>query len=175
MCQFLSWIAAGWWTEDHAAWTEAIALILIFGLELWLAFGEIRERREARHERRLAAIDRQRAELTCFGTVEVLRAMGEEEMCRTLFAHTFRHAGFAFDTALYQQLPEYMRRKCEPFLENMQRPMYPDHHKTARFMFAFRFPYPNYEAILEDVDHLHFGGVHVVWDDNGKPIKVRRD
>jgi len=182
MSQFLFWIASGWWTEANAAWTEAIALILIFGLELWLAFGEIRERREERqerreehHERRMAAIDRQRGDVTCFGPISILRSLAEDRMCEVLFAHTYRHGGFAFDSALYGQLPEYMRNKCEPFMEQLRTPIPPDQHKTARFLLAFRFPYPSYEAVLADVEQLHFGDAILVWDDGGKPIKVRRD
>jgi hypothetical protein len=49
-----------WWTEAHPAWAEAIALILIFGLELILAYFTLQEHKEARHERRQAEIARQR-------------------------------------------------------------------------------------------------------------------
>ena len=45
----------------------------------------------------------------------------------------------------------------------------------ARFLLVFLFPYPKFDAVLEDVNRLNFGNTHLVWDDSGKPIEVRRD
>jgi hypothetical protein len=40
---------------------------------------------------------------------------------------------------------------------------------------VFRFPYPVFDAVLTDVNRLHSGNVHLVWDDEGNPIKAPRD
>jgi hypothetical protein len=171
-----------WWTESNAAWAEAIALVFIFLLELALGYLELenhradrQERREARHERRQAEIARQRSEVTCDGVTSVLRSLSEPEMCKNLWAGHFRHAGFAFEKTLFRQLPEYLRRKCEPFTKEIDAPIGSIEHQRARFLLVFRFPYPTYEAVLEDVDRLNFGNIHLVWDENGEPIPVRRD
>lgn len=171
-----------WWTDTNAAWTEAIALTLVFLLELMLGFLHLQERREdrlereeARHERRQAEIARQRSEVTCGGVTSIIRSLSYEEMCANLWAGHFRHAGFAFEKGLYFQLPEYLQRKCEPFMDQINEPIGPEEHKTGRFLLVFRFPYPNYDAVLDDVNHLNFGNVHLVWDENGKPINVQRN
>jgi len=163
-----------WWTEARAAWTEAVALILIFALDFVLAYFALQERKEARRDRRLAEIARQRSEVTCQGVTSILRSMTEAELCTTLWAGHYRHAGFAFESGLYAQLPEYLRRKCDPFAEQIGEIHAPEQHKIARFLLVFTFPYPNFDAILVDVNHLHFGTTHVVWDENGKPIPVDR-
>jgi hypothetical protein len=51
----------------------------------------------------------------------------------------------------------------------------PEQNKIARFLLVFRFPYPNFDAVLADVNRLNFGNIHLVWDDLGKPIKVPRN
>jgi len=163
-----------WWTEAHAAWTEAAALILIFALELVLGYFALQERKEARQERRQAEIDRQRSEVTCAGVTQILRDMNEENLCLHLWAGHFRHGGFAFEKGLYYQLPEYLRRKCDPFVEDIKAPIDVAQNKIARFLLVFRFPYPRYDAILDDVNRLNFGNVHLVWNDEGKPIPVSR-
>lgn len=159
-----------WWTEAHAAWAEAIALILIFGLELILAYFTLQEHKEARHERRQAEIARQRGEVTCAGVTSILRAMPEEQLCQHLWAGHFKHSGFAFEKGLYAQLPEYLRRKCDPFMDEIGKQISPEQNKMV-----FRFPYPNFDAVLADVNRLNFGNIHLVWDDLGKPIKVPRN
>jgi hypothetical protein len=92
-----------WWTEARAAWTEAVALILIFGLDSLLAYFTLQERKEARRERRQAEIARQRSEVTCGGVTSILRAMTEEQFCTTLWASNFKHGGFAFEKSLCAQ------------------------------------------------------------------------
>ncbi len=176
------WCNQPWWTETNAAWLEAIALIAIFSLELILAYftlqdhrEERRERQEQRRERRQAEIARQRSEVTCGGVCSILRTMSQEQLCTNLWAHNFRHGGFAFEKGLYAQLPEFLRRKCDPFMNEIAEPIPPEQHKIARFLLMFRFPYPDFDAVLDDINRLNFGNVHIVWDDTGKPINVRRD
>ena len=101
--------------------------------------------------------------------------MTEEQLCLTLWASHFRQAGFAFEKDLYPQLPEYLRRKCEPVIDEIKRPIAPEAHQNARFLLVFRFPYPVFDAVLTDVNRLHSGNVHLVWDDEGNPIKAPRD
>jgi hypothetical protein len=168
-------LSQNWWTEAHAAWAEAFALILIFGLELILAYFTLREHKEARHERRQAEIARQRSDVTCAGVTSILRALPEEQLCQHLWAGHFRHAGFAFEKNLYGQLPEYLRRKAEPFRGEIEKPIQLDQHKIARFLLVFRFPYPAFDAVLADVNRLNFGNIHLVWDDSGRPITVPRN
>jgi hypothetical protein len=48
-----------WWTEAHAAWVEAFALILIFGLDLILGFSELQERKASREERKAQMEERE--------------------------------------------------------------------------------------------------------------------
>jgi hypothetical protein len=169
------WLDQTWWTEAHASWAEAFALILIFGLELLLAYFTLQEHKEARHERRQAEIARQRSEVTCAGVTSILRAMPEEKLCQHLWAGHFRHAGFAFEKELYGQLPEYLRTKAEPFRGEIEKMISPEQHRTARFLLVFRFPYPNFDAVLADVNRLNFGNIHLVWDDSGTPIQVPRN
>src|SRR5208282_4475693 len=135
------------WTEANAAWTEAFALILIFTLELVLAYFTLQEHKEARHERRQAEVARQRSEVTCGGVTSILRDMTEEQLSRTLWAGNFKHGGFAFEKGLCAQLPEYLVRKCDPFMAEIAKPIPPEQHKTARFLLVFRFPYPNFDAV----------------------------
>jgi hypothetical protein len=91
---------------------------------LWYLIEERKEQREARREereeRRQTAIARQRSEVTCAGVTQILRALDEEQMCLHLWAGQFRHAGFAFESGLYAQLPEYLRKKSEPFVEPLK-------------------------------------------------------
>lgn len=169
------WLDQTWWTEAHASWAEAFALILIFALELILAYFTLQEHKEARHERRQAEIARQRSEVTCAGVTSILRAMPEEQLCQHLWAGHFKHSGFAFEKGLYAQLPEYLRRKCDPFMDEIAKPIPPEQHQMARFLLVFRFPYPNFDAVLADVNRLNFGNIHLVWDDSGKPIEVPRN
>jgi len=163
-----------WWTEARAAWTEAFALVFIFELELVLAYFTLQERKEARLERRQNEIARQRSEVTCGGITQILRSLTQEQMCLHLWAGNFRHGGFAFEKDLLGQLPEYLRRKCDPFMDQIKQPIPPEQHKVARFLLVFRFPYPSFDAVLDDVNRLNFGNVHIVWDDDGKPIGVPR-
>lgn len=169
------WCDQAWWTEANAAWVEAFALILIFLLELILAFFTLKENKEARHDRRLSEIARQRSEVTCAGITSVLRSLTEEQLCTHLWAGNFKHGGFAFEKLLYAQLPEYLRRKCDLFMDEIAKPIPPEQHQTGRFLLVFRFPYPSFDAILDDINRLNFGNTHLVWDDSGKPIKVRRN
>ena len=60
-------------------------------------------------------------------------------------------------------------------MDEIARPIPSEQHKIVRFLLVFRFSYPNFDAVLEDVDRLNFGNTHIVWDDSGKPIRVRRD
>lgn len=60
-------------------------------------------------------------------------------------------------------------------MDEINKPITVDQNKMARFLLVFRFPYPDFSAILEDVDGLNFGNVHIVWDGSGKPIGVSRD
>ncbi len=164
-----------WWTETNATWVEALALIPIFTLQLILAFFTFGEQRAAREDRRQAEITRQRSDVTCGGVTSALRTLTEEQLCMYLWAHHCRHGGFAFEKDLYTQLPEYMRRKCEYFLNEIAKPITPEQHQIARFLLVFRFPYPKFDAVLEDVDKLNFGNLPIVWDDSGKAIQIRRD
>jgi len=169
------WCNQTWWTETNAAWVEAIALILIFLLELRLAFLTLQEHKEARRERRQGEITRQRSEVTCAGITAILRTLTEDQLCLHLWAGNFKHGGFAFEKGLYAQLPEYLRRKCDPFMDEIAKPIPLEQHQTARFLLVFRFPYPDFDVVLDDLNRLNFGNVHIVWDDNGKPIKVLRN
>jgi len=164
-----------WWTEARAAWTEALALILIFGLDSVLAYFTLQERKEARNERRQAEIARQRSEVTCVGITSILRTLPEEQLCAHLWAGHFRHGGFAFEKQLYAQLPEYLRRKCDPFMDDINKQMPPEQYQIARFLLVFMFPYPDFDAVLADVNRLNFGNIHLVWDESGKPIVVPRN
>jgi len=160
-----------WWTVAPA-WIEAFALIGILVADLFLARFALQERREAREERRQAEIARQRSEVTCGGITSIRRNVSEEELCNTLWASHFKHAGFAFEKDLFTKLPEYLRRKCDPFMEAITSPIAAEAHLNSRFLLVFRFPYPNFHAVLADVNRLHFGNAHLVWDESGKPIKV---
>jgi len=164
-----------WWTEAHAVWIEAFALIGILVADLFLAFSTLQERREVRKERRQAEIARQRSEVTLAGITAVERTMSEEDACHTLWHRDFKHAGFAVEKDLYTQLPEYLRRKCDALMDETRSPMAPEAHTKLRFLLVFRFPYPNFDAVLADVNRLHFGNARTVWDDNGKPLKVFRN
>jgi hypothetical protein len=175
MLLILDWCGQTWWTETNATWIEALSLIPIFTLQLILAFFTLREQKEARRERRLSEIARQRSEVTCGGVCSILRTFSEKELCTNLWALNFRHGGFAFEKGLYAQLPEFLRRKCDPFMQEIANPILPEQHQVVRFLLMFRFPYPDFDAILEDINRLNFGNTHIVWDDNGNPIKVRRD
>jgi hypothetical protein len=166
--------------EAWGIWVEAIALIFIFGLD----FKEHREQRQARkedrEERRQAAIARQRGEVTCAGIIQLLRILTEEQRCEVLWAGQFRHAGFAFESGLYAQLPEYLRKKSEQFVATPEaiataKARSSEQHKIDRFLLGFRFPYPDYELVLEDVRRLNFGTACLAWDDSGRPIKISQD
>src|SRR6266566_4874100 len=84
-------------------------------------------------------------------------------------------AGFAVEKDLYTQLPEYLRRKCDALMDETRRPMAAEAQTKLRFLLVFRFPYPHFDAVLADVNRLHFGNARTVWDDNGKPIKASRN
>ena len=168
-------VEGAWWTEAHAVWIEAFALIGILVADLFLAFFAVQERREARRERRQMEIASQRSEVTLAGITALERTMSEEDACNTLWHRDFKHAGFAVEKDLYTQLPEYLRRKCDALMDETRRPMAPDAHTKLRFLLVFRFPYPNFDAVLQDVNRLHFGNARTVWDDNGKPIKLSRN
>jgi hypothetical protein len=86
-----------WWTEAHATWTEAIALILIFGLDAVLAFFTLEERTAARHERKQAEIARQKSEVSCVGVYSVARNKSVEQQCEVFWNVTTRQAGFSFE------------------------------------------------------------------------------
>ena len=163
-----------WWTVAPA-WIEAVALIGILVADLFLVRTAIKEQREAREERRQAETARQRSEVTCSGVTSILRNMTEGQLCLTLWASHFRQAGFAFEKDLYPQLPEYLRRKCEPVIDEIKKPIEPKAHQNARFLLVFRLPYPAFDAVLADVNHLRFGNVYRVWDDKGNQIKVSGD
>lgn len=170
----MAWIDQTWWTEVHATWTEDVALTLIFFMNSALAFFQLREHKEARRERRLAEIDRQRSEVTLGEISSMLRSLNEEQLCSVLWASNFKHAGFAFEKDLFAQLPEYLRRKCDPILEEIKKPIAPLALEKARFLLVFRFPYPRFDAVLEDIRKLNCGNGHLAWDEAGKPIKVAR-
>ena len=176
------WCSQAWWTETNAAWVEAIALIAIFLLDLGLAFLTLQEHRDSRAERRASRLElrqteiaRQRSEVTCGGVASILRTLPEEQLCINLWALNFKHGGFAFEKELFAQLPEYLRRKCDPFIDEIANVIPPERYQVARFLLMFRFPYPDFDAVLEDVNRLNFGNVHIVWDDAGKPIPVSRN
>jgi len=171
----MPWLDQTWWTEAHATWTGAVALVLIFVLDSVLACFQLRENKEARNERRLADIDRQRSEVTLGELTSMLRSLSEEQLCTVLWASNFRHAGFAFEKDFYVQLPEYLKRKCDPIMEEIKKPITPEAHQKARFLLVFRFPYPKFDAVLEDVARLNLGSIHLVWDEDGKPIRVARN
>jgi hypothetical protein len=161
------------WTETNAAWAQAIGVFAAFAGQLVLLALTLREQRAARLERYQNEIRRQRSEVTCSGVTLALRSLPDDKMITHLWAGHFRHAGFAFDVSLYHQLPEYLRRKCEPFEEDMNKPR-PEHfYKTTRSLLVYKFPFPEFDAILEDVYRLNFDGCLFVWDDHGNPIQIR--
>jgi hypothetical protein len=168
------WCELPWWTETNAVWVQAFGLILAFLLQLYLLYLTLREQKAARLERRHDEVRRQRSDVTCAGITSILRTLPEDQLCIHLWAGHFRRAGFAFDKTLYGQLPEYLRRKSDSFMEDIKKPISIQENQTARFLLVFIFPYPKFDAVLEDVNRLHFGNVHLVWDDDGKPISVPR-
>jgi hypothetical protein len=143
-------------------------------LQLYLLYLTLREQKAARLERRHDEVRRQREDVTCSGVTSILRALPEEQMCTHLWVGHLRHAGFAFEKTLHGQLPEYLRRKCDPFLDEVKKSISIQENQAARFLVVFIFPYPKFDAVLEDVNRLHFGNVHLVWNDEGKPIDVPR-
>ena len=167
-------LVPSWWTETNGVWVQAIFLFVAFVLQLVLLWLTLREQREARGQRRIDEVARQRSETTCGGVTSILRKFNDDELCVNLWAGNFRRAGFAFEKTLYSQLPEFLRIKCEPFIEEIQRPFTHEQNKVARFLLVFRFPYPRYDAVLEDVNRLNFGNVPVAWDEFGKSIKINR-
>jgi hypothetical protein len=60
-------------------------------------------------------------------------------------------------------------------MDEISKPILLQQNQIARFLLVFIFPYPKFDAVLEDVNRLNFGNVHLVWDDNGKPISVPRN
>jgi hypothetical protein len=160
-----------WFTEAHAAWMEAIALILIFVVELRLAFVTLSERREAREERKEAELSRQRSDVFCGGVVFKPVTLNDDEYCLKVWEESFKHAGFAFDKLLYHSVPEYLRRKCEAHMKDIAAPFQQAHGNT-RLFFAFVFPYPKYDGVLADIRRLNFGTSCLAWDENGKQIKL---
>jgi hypothetical protein len=171
------WCNLPWWTETNAAWAQAFGLFITFFLQVGLLYLTLREQKEARHERRHAEVARQRSEVTCAAVTSALGSLTDEELTRHLWAGHFRHGGFAFDVGLHFQLPEYLLRKCEPYSDQIEHAMRPNQHLPVptRFLLVFRFPFPEYNAVLEDVEQLHFGNAILVWDESGKAIKIRRD
>lgn len=172
---FLVWSAPTWWTETNATWVVALGLFPTLFLQALLLWLTLREQKAARMERKQSEISRQRSDVTCAGITSILRSLNEEQLCMHLWAGNFRHGGFAFEKALYTQLPEYLMRKCEPFLDDIAAPIRPGDNQVARFLLVFRFPYPKFDVVLDDVNRLNFGNVPIVWDESGKPIKIRRD
>ena len=162
-----------WWTQANAAWIEAIALIGILIADFFLVLFALQERKEAREERRHAEVARQRSEVTCAGVTSVLHSLSNEQLYANLWAGHFRRAGFAFEKNLLTQLPEYLRIKCEAFADAINAPIAPEAHQKARFLLVFRFPYPKYDAVLADIERLHFETL--VWDESGKPVNFSRD
>lgn len=161
---------------------EAGALVIICGLDfagLCYLIEERREQRQARQEereeRRQAEMARQRADVTCGGVTSILRTLSEEDLCTHLWAGQFRHAGFAFESSLYAQLPEYLRKKSDAFMDEITRAITSEQNKISRRLLVFRFPYPNFNVVLDDVCRLNFGNTYLVWDDNGKPMNVPRN
>ena len=164
-----------WWTETNGVWAQAVGLVITLLLQFVLIALTLREQRAARLERRKSEIARQRGETTCAGITQILRTLSEAEMCKHLWAGNFKHAGFAFERELHMQLPEYLARKCEAFSHQINEPISAAQLKTARHLLVFRFPYPEYDAILDDVNRLNFGNVILVWNESGKPVSVKRD
>lgn len=164
-----------WWTETNGVWAQAFGLVATVLLQLALIWLTLREQRGAREERRVAERMRQRSETTCAGVTNIVRDKSETELCNILWAGNFRHAGFAFEKELYMQLPEYLLRKCEPFMEQINAQHSLQQLHIGRFLLVFRFPYPAFDAVLDDIDRLNFGNGILVWDEGGKPIKIRRD
>lgn len=170
-------------------WAGAIALILILAADLILAFFDIRERREARQERaelrkereemraerRYAEIERQRSEVTCTHVGFYERAKTDNDLCAELWAQNSKLPGFAVEKHLFQKLPEYLMKKCDRFLTEIGRSTTSETTKVYRPLIVFTFPYPDFDAVLDDIRRRNFGDEHFVWDVNGKRIKVRRD
>jgi hypothetical protein len=182
MFNFQSACNLPWWTETNATWVAAFAacaaaigLIPTLLLQVRLFQLTRRDQLAAQVERQHAEIARQRSDVTCGGVTSILRNLTEGDFCRILWAGNLRHAGFAFEKGLYAQLPEYLRRKCDPFMKEIERPITVEQNRIARELLIFRFPYPNYNAILDDVNRLNFGNAHIVWDEDGKPLNVNRD
>lgn len=175
MCMAPIWCNLPWSTETNAAWAQAFGLFITFGLQVGLLYLTLREQREARLERRAGEVARQRGDTTCAGVASILRSLTQEDMCKNLWAGNCRHGGFAFEKGLYFTLPEYLLRKCESFKHQIEAPITLQQNETARFLLVFQFPYPKFEAVLNDVERLNFGKTILVWDDSGKPIKIRRD
>ena len=100
--------------------------------------------------------------------------MNEEATCNALWETNFRRAGFALEQGLHLQLPEYLRRRGEPFMADLKKEFGPEQNKVMRYLLTYRFPYPKFDVILDDIKLLGFGKFYLAWDENGKPIPVPR-
>ena len=133
-----------WWTEAHAAWAEAYALILILAVDSVLAYFALRERREARKE---SAEERQaRQEERCLGVREFRIDLNEEQTFAELWRLTNKQAGFAVELEMHDQLPQYLLRKCEAHSREiaMSTSMRPVNPQVLVFKFPNSDPYPGY-------------------------------
>ena len=156
-----------WWTEAHAAWAEAYALILILAVDSVLAYFALRERREARKEsaeerqarqeerwqRSELQLERQRADenkmrndVTCLGVREFRIDLNEEQTFAELWRLTNKQAGFAVELEMHDQLPQYLLRKCEAHSREiaMSTSMRPVNPQVLVFKFPNSDPYPGY-------------------------------
>ena len=93
-----------WWTEAHAAWDEAYALILILAVDSVLAYFALRERREARkesaEERQARQEERwQRSELQLERQRADENKMRNDVTCRAASIHRLLRINSAFEMA----------------------------------------------------------------------------
>lgn len=164
------------WVKSFPPWLWlAVGAILLFW-SCFLAWDEqvktLEGLRGEDHKR--AELLHQRGDVTCGQVTMVMRNLSENEMCTHLWAMNSRHAGFAFEKELFYQLPDYLRNKCAMVLPDITKPIPAMEHHNARFLLTFRFPYPNFSLILEEVERLNFGNTIIVWDDSGNPIPIKR-
>ena len=91
-------------------------------------------------------------------------------LCKNLWVnYTNKQAAFGVDKSLSFQLHEYLRRKAEPHSSEIGRAVV---GTGTRHLLIFKFPYPDFNAVLDDLRVLNFGEKLVVWDRDGRPIKV---
>jgi hypothetical protein len=162
------WLTYG----QNASGIQAVAAVLATFAAVAAGIFAARAYYVSKEQTRQAEVTRQRSDTTCAGVTEILSSLSDDDKIRHLWAGHYRHAGFAFNKSFVHQLPEYLRRKCDPFSEKIAEVYPAQRYQIANFLLVFRFPYPNFDVVLDDVRRLNFGSSCFVWDDEGRRIAV---